>query len=57
MDFLVLVGLHYLKFLNLNSCRYVSDLSKLLPVKETLEELDICNCWEIKDLAPLFQLM
>lgn len=51
-----LVGLQYLRFLNLSSCRYVSDLSKVLPTKETLEELHMHNCWEVKDLSPLFQL-
>ena len=53
---LYLVGLEHLKSLNLNSCRYVSDMTKLLPVKETLEELDISNCSEIKDLSALFKL-
>ena len=51
-----LVGLEHLKTLNLSNCRYVSDLTKLLPVKETLEDLDISNCAEITDLSSLFQL-
>ena len=55
-SFFALVGLQYLRFLNVSSCRYVSDLSKILPVRETLEELHMHNCWEVKDLSPLFEL-
>jgi len=35
---------------------YVTDVSKLLPVKETLEELDIGNCGSISDISPLSEL-
>jgi len=51
-----LVGLQHLKQLNVNSCMYVTDVSKLLPVKETLEELDIGNCGSISDISPLSEL-
>lgn len=51
-----LAGLQYLTQLNMNSCKYVTDLNKLLPVKETLEELDIGNCGGISDITPLHQL-
>ena len=54
--FLLLVGLQHLKQLNMNSCRYVTDMKKLLPVKETLEQLDIENCGGISDLTPLHEL-
>ena len=54
--FLLLVGLQHLKQLNMNSCRYVTDMKKLLPVKETLEQLDIGNCGGISDLTPLHEL-
>ena len=40
----------------MNSCRYVTDMKKLLPVKETLEQLDIGNCGGISDLTPLHEL-
>ena len=40
----------------MNSCRYVTDMNKLLPVKETLEQLDIGNCGGISDLTPLHEL-
>ncbi|XP_028409594.1 ATP synthase subunit s, mitochondrial-like [Dendronephthya gigantea] len=51
-----LVGLEHLKSLNLHNCRYVTDLTKLLPVKESLQELDISNCIQITDLSSLFKL-
>lgn len=51
-----LVGLQHLKQLNINSCRYVTDMNKLLPVKETLEQLDIGNCGGISDITPLHEL-
>ena len=54
--FLLLVGLQHLKQLNMNSCRYVTDMKKLLTVKETLEQLDIGNCGGISDLTPLHEL-
>jgi len=50
------VGLQHLKQLNVNSCMYVTDVSKLLPVKETLEELEIGNCGSISDISPLSEL-
>lgn len=53
---LLLVGLQHLKQLSMNSCRYVTDMKKLLPVKETLEQLDIGNCGGISDLTPLHEL-
>ena len=53
---LFLVGLQHLKQLNINSCRYVTDMNKLLPVKETLEQLDIGNCGGISDITPLHEL-
>lgn len=31
-------------------------MNKLLPVKESLEELDIGNCVAISDISPLFEL-
>jgi len=52
----VSVGLQHLKQLNVNSCMYITDVSKLLPVKETLEELDIGNCSSISDISPLSEL-
>ncbi|XP_078350544.1 ATP synthase subunit s, mitochondrial-like isoform X1 [Oculina patagonica] len=51
-----LVGLQHLTQLNVNSCMYVTDVSKLLPVKETLEQLDIGNCGSISDISPLSEL-
>ncbi|KAJ7380014.1 ATP biosynthetic process [Desmophyllum pertusum] len=49
-------GLQHLKELNVNSCRYVTDMHKLLPVKESLELLDIGNCGSISDILPLSDL-
>ena len=49
-------GLQYLRLLNVNSCVYVTNMNKLLPVKESLEELDIGNCVAISDISPLFEL-
>ncbi|XP_031569885.1 ATP synthase subunit s, mitochondrial-like isoform X2 [Actinia tenebrosa] len=51
-----LEGLKYLDYLNLHGCKYVGDVNKLLPVKETLEELDISLCTAITDISPLSQL-
>lgn len=50
------VGLQHLKELHMNSCKYVTDMSKLLPVKATLEQLDIGNCGGISDITPLNEL-
>ena len=49
-------GLQHLRLLNVNSCAYVTNVNKLLPVKESLEELDIGNCVAISDISPLFEL-
>ena len=49
-------GLQHLRLLNVNSCVYVTNMNKLLPVKESLEELDIGNCVAISDISPLFEL-
>lgn len=49
-------GLQHLRLLNVNSCVYVTNVNKLLPVKESLEELDIGNCVAISDISPLFEL-
>jgi hypothetical protein len=54
--FTFLEGLKYLDYLNLHGCKYVGDVSKILPVKETLEELDISLCPAITDISSLGQL-
>lgn len=51
-----LVGLQHLTQLNMNSCKYITDTSKLLPVRESLEKLDIGNCGGISDITPLHEL-
>ncbi|XP_015769107.1 PREDICTED: ATP synthase subunit s, mitochondrial-like isoform X1 [Acropora digitifera] len=51
-----LVGLEYLKQLNMNGCRYITDTSKLLPVRESLEKLDMGNCVAISDITPLNEM-
>ena len=53
---LVLVGLKHLESLNLNGCKYVTDVAKLLPVQESLVQLDIGNCNGILDISPLTEL-
>ncbi|KAK3751476.1 hypothetical protein QZH41_009189 [Actinostola sp. cb2023] len=51
-----LVGLNHLDYLSLHGCKYVTDVGKILPVKETLLELDIGYCPAITDILPLGQL-
>lgn len=51
-----LVGLEYLKQLNMNGCKYITDTSKLLPVRESLEKLDMGNCVAISDITPLNEM-
>ena len=53
---LFLVGLEYLKQLNMNGCKYITDTSKLLPVRESLEKLDMGNCVAISDITPLNEM-
>ncbi|XP_022788079.1 ATP synthase subunit s, mitochondrial-like isoform X2 [Stylophora pistillata] len=48
-------GLQHLRHLNVNSCVYVTNIQKLLPVKGSLEELDIGNCVALSDISPLFE--
>ena len=50
------VGLNHLDYLSLHGCKYVTDVGKILPVKETLLELDIGYCPAITDILPLGQL-
>ena len=54
--FLITVGLRHLESLNLNGCKYVTDMTKLLPVQDCLAELDIGNCNGILDISPLSEL-
>lgn len=48
-------GLQHLRHLNVNSCVYVTNIQKLLPVKGSLEELDIGNCVALSDISPLVE--
>lgn len=52
-----LQGLTYLEHLNLNSCKYISDLTHLSEVSSTLEHLDIGNCPGISDVSPIVDLV
>lgn len=51
-----LVGLEYLKHLNMNSCGYICDLTLLKEVAGSLQYLDIGNCESIADITPVESL-
>eukprot|EP00794_Sanderia_malayensis_P019882 gene19882-21823_t len=51
-----LVGLKYLKHLDMNSCCYITDLTCLKEVAESLQYLDIGNCESIADISPIEKL-
>ena len=53
---LFIVGLRHLKVIDMNSCTYITNLSPLKEVANTLEYLDIGNCESLADVAPVADL-
>ncbi len=52
----ILVGLKHLKHLDMNSCCYITDLTMLKEVADSLQYLDIGKCESISDVSPVQNL-
>ncbi len=53
---MILVGLKHLKHLDMNSCCYITDLTMLKEVADSLQYLDIGKCESISDVSPVQNL-